>query len=72
MKLSIAQLVGVLAKFELRTQSWPELAGFLQTLMTSAEALQRLLGMYTMAVLCETAGEEIKPVFGQFAKVSDH
>ena len=70
-KLSIASLVGHLAKHEFKKSpgSWTELSGLLQTLVGSQDPVQRLLGMYTMAVLCETAGQEIKPLFGQMIKV---
>jgi hypothetical protein len=69
-KMSIAQLIAVIAKHELKpSNAWPELVNFLHAYLHHTDPGHRLLGMYTMSVLCETTGDQVKPLLRQFNKV---
>ena len=62
-KMAIAQLIAVIAKHELKPNSghgWPELAQFLHEHLNNPDPGLRLLGMYTMSVLSETAGNHVR------------
>ncbi len=73
-KVSIAQLVAVLAKHELRPgggpHSWPELSTFLSHHLNCPDQRSQLLGMCLVSVLCDVMGDQVRPlVGGQFGRI---
>ena len=66
---SVAQVVGAIARHELPEQKWPELLEFMQQLCCQPKAEERELGLYTLSIVCETAGEELKPYFKPFVSI---
>lgn len=59
-KLSIMQLIAVLARQELRANTWPELPEFLFALLSNPDPGQALMGLYLLSVLAETVGDQVK------------
>ena len=66
---SVAQVVGSIAKHELPERKWPELLEFAQQLCCQPKPNERELGLYTLSVVCETAGEELKPFLKPFVSI---
>lgn len=63
---AVAQLIGCIAKHELVDGKWPEMLNFLQSLSNQANPSQRELGLFTLSVVAESAGEEFKPFLKPF------
>lgn len=61
-----AQAIGSIAKHELADRKWPELLEFTQNLCCQGIANQRELGFYTLSIIAEVAGEELKPFLKPF------
>ena len=57
---SICQLIGVLGKWELPNNDWPELLNFLKQCFENADPCKKALAVYLTSVLCETSGGTIK------------
>jgi len=57
---ALCQLIGTLAKHELGKGGWQELPQFLMVKVKSGEAADRKLGLNILAVLAESAGEQMK------------
>lgn len=52
-RTSIAQLVGVIVKLELPTNSWPEVIHYVQQLVTSENMEVKELGLHTLSIMTE-------------------
>lgn len=65
---SAAQVVAAIAKHELADRKWPELLQFVQQLCNQGQA-ERELGLYTLSVIADVAGEELKPFLKPFVTV---
>ncbi|XP_011860165.1 PREDICTED: importin-4-like [Vollenhovia emeryi] len=50
---SIAQLIGVIVKHELPTNSWPEIIHYVQRLIASERLEDKELGLYTLSVMTD-------------------
>lgn len=66
---SAAQVIGSIAKHELADRKWPELLEFAQQLSCSAKPNERELGLYTLSILAETAGDELKTFLKPFISI---
>ena len=69
MRNALAQLISTLAKHELTSGSWPELLQMIQEKLASEDGQHRVLAVYTVSVLAENAGEQLKPNLKDFLKV---
>ncbi|XP_011329441.1 importin-4 isoform X2 [Ooceraea biroi] len=56
-KNSIAQLIGIIIKYELPTNNWPEIIDFVQQSITSEHWETKELGTYTLASMTEVTPE---------------
>ncbi|KAH0534823.1 importin-4-like [Cotesia glomerata] len=56
-KTGIAQLIGTIVKHELPNNGWPELFQFIQQLVSSANIIEKELGVFTLAQMTEIAPE---------------
>ncbi len=56
----VCQLISVIAKWELPTNSWPELLVFLKQCFENPDPQKKALAMYLSTTLCETCGDTIK------------
>ena len=65
---SVAQVVAAIAKHELMDRKWPELLQFIQQLCNQG-VNERELGLYTLSVVADSAGEELKPFLKPFVTV---
>ncbi|KAL1117459.1 hypothetical protein AAG570_004785 [Ranatra chinensis] len=65
-KNSIAQLIGVLSKYELPMLAWPELLNFLHHTTNSSNTNDQELGFYTLSILTEIAPDEFRPIAQTF------
>ncbi|EGI57688.1 PREDICTED: importin-4-like isoform X1 [Acromyrmex echinatior] len=50
---SIAQLIGVIVKHELPTNSWPEIIHYVQQLITNERLENKELGLYTLSIMTD-------------------
>jgi len=68
---ALAQLVSVLAKHELSPgqSGWPELLMMVQEKLSSQDSQHRVLAVYTLSVLAENAGEQIRGNLKEFLKM---
>jgi len=66
---ALAQLISTLAKHELSSGSWPELLQMIQDKLASEDGQQRVLAVYTVSVLAENAGEQLKQNLKDFLKM---
>ena len=66
---SVAQVIGCVAKHELLEGKWPELLSFIQQLWCQGDVAQKELGLYTLSVVADVAGEELKPFLKPFVSV---
>lgn len=54
-KNSVAQFIGIIAKHEESSSSWPELLKLVQSLVTSTNTEEIELGVFTLSVLTDVA-----------------
>jgi len=58
---SVANVVAVVAKFEVGAGKWPQLLGFLLELFKSGQVSHREIGYYLLSVLAETMSQQLLP-----------
>ena len=66
---SAAQVVGAIAKHELADRKWPELLEFAQQLCCQGKLNERELGLYTLSVVADVAGDELKTFLKPFVSI---
>lgn len=66
---SVAQVVGSIAKHELPERKWPEVLEFVQQLCCQGKPEERELGLYTLSIIGDAAGEELKPFLKPFISI---
>ncbi|CAL1538181.1 unnamed protein product [Lymnaea stagnalis] len=60
-RAAIAQIVGVIARLDTPTNSWPSLFEFLVTFTKDEDPNKREIGMYVLSIVTSLAAEQMKP-----------